>query len=128
MSFTVTATKSISATGVSETGTVSVSVDAIDNIDVAFTGAVTDQQVIIAFTTSAIKAFYFECDSACVIETNSSSSPADTFTVPADTPFEWITGSLLTNPFGTSVTTLYLTKAASGNHTAKIRVGRDATP
>lgn len=128
MSFLITATKNISTSGVSLSGNVAVTVDAVDSIDVDFVGAVTDQQVVIAFTTSAIKSFYFLCDSPCIIETNSSSAAANTFTVPANTPFEWILGCLLANPFTTSVTTIYLTKAASGNHTAKIRVGRDATP
>jgi len=58
----------------------------------------------------------------------SSGTPDQTLTIPANTPFGWVTGSGITNPLTVDITDLYVTKPASGTHTLQLYTAQDATP
>jgi hypothetical protein len=65
------------------------------------------------------------------IETNSSSAPADTFTLKAGCPLVWYADGGLPNPFSVDVTKIYITNAlltAANDAVVELRMMLDATP
>jgi len=128
MSFTYTAALAFGGSRLSQTVTVTAESESM--LSVSLVGAQTDYRVNFAVDVSQLKGFLWICDSAITICTNAASggAPAQTLTIPADTPFSWVTGSGITNPLTTDITDLYVTKAASGTHTLQLYTAQDATP
>lgn len=73
----------------------------------------TNLAIACAFDVSKLKAFFIVSDENCTLETNSGSSPADTFALEADVPILWNEDMPITNPFGTNVTGLYVTNTTA---------------
>jgi hypothetical protein len=112
--------------------TVSVSkeytVEGEQNVDVEVPASTTNKEVNIDLDVSELKTLMILSDVAVTIKTNSSGSPDDTLTVPANTPVMWGNDTGITCPLGTDVTKVYITNATTGAATVKIRAGYDATP
>lgn len=94
-------------------------------VDVAITVA-NDVNHVWTADVSQIKALFIHSTCALTIETNSSSSPANTITLVADVPYIWTEHSYNSNLLTTDVTSLYLSSAATG--TLNIRMSYDTTP
>jgi uncharacterized protein (UPF0276 family) len=92
-------------------------------MDVAFT-APTDQEVAFVLDVSQCKGFYMQSDVALTVETNSSSAPAQTFSLSAGVPLDWIFGDG-NCPVTIDVTKLFITSVSNG--TLKLRALVDPT-
>ena len=81
--------------------------------EIAFSKAIsasqTDLLVPVSFTTANLRSIFLLSDQNLTLKTNSSGSPANTFTITANVPFVWQYQSGVTNPFGTDVTAFYVT-------------------
>jgi hypothetical protein len=97
-------------------------------IEIAVPGSTTNQQILIAFTIAALKSLFVSADGALTLKTNSSGSPADTFTLDADSGIDWDNQSQLDNPIGTNVTTMYVTNGGADPVNLKIYALVDPTP
>lgn len=103
-------------------------VEGEQNVDVAVPASTTNKEVNIDLDVSELKTLMITSDVAITIKTNSTGSPDDTLTVPADTPVMWGATTGITCPLTVDVTKIYITNATLGAATVKIRTGYDATP
>lgn len=101
--------------------TVSTSADGEINLEVSVAGGATDFQIALAFVAANLKSLWISCDVDITLETNSSSSPAQTISITANKPLTWYFGSGITNPITTTVTTAFLTRAAGSTATFQFR-------
>lgn len=100
-----------------------------NNLSEAIPDSSTDLEVTWGADVSAMQAFLMVADGALTVETNSGSSADDTFNLVADTPIHWTTGSGITNPFTTDVTTnLFVTNSSGSSVTLTIKMIQDPTP
>lgn len=83
-------------------------------LDESIANSTTDGQVAFALDFSQAKLLYILADGVCTIETNSGSTPDDTFTMAANEPIVWTNLSQLTNPIGTDITTDIFVTNSSG--------------
>jgi hypothetical protein len=97
-------------------------------IEIAVPGTTTNQQILIAFTIAALKSLFISADAALTLKTNSSGSPANTFTLDSDSGVDWDNQSQLANPITTNVTTMYVTNAGSDPVNLNIYALIDPTP
>lgn len=75
----------------------------------AVVAGATAQLVDIVLPTADIKGIFISCDQACVIKTNSSGSPIQTFTFPAGGGYlMWDAKSVQACPITTGITALYI--------------------
>jgi len=107
--------------------TVSVTADGLDERDLAVPVG-TDQQVLIAFTVASVKGLVISSDQNMTLETNSGTSPAQTFTLTAGQPLVWYTGCGYTNPFTVDVTAFYFTNGTAVTANVAITILKDSTP
>lgn len=100
------------------------------NLDVPITSNQTNKQINFALDVSQVKLFVIMATQNMVVKTNSSGSPANTFTLVKDVPYFWTVGNgTLTDTAGTTlvdVTTIYATNTTAG--TLRIRSLVDPTP
>lgn len=76
-----------------------------------------------SFAFAKVSAVWLYCDAACTLKTNSSGSPAQTFTLAANVPLLWLGASdPRVNPFTADVTAFYVTCSAGGNLYANIQL------
>lgn len=73
-------------------GTASATAGAEVIIEEAIAGATADQAIVFTLDVSQCKALWIKSDVAATIETNSSGSPVNVFTLEAGVPFSWVTG------------------------------------
>lgn len=85
-------------------------------------------EVGIAFTIAALKSIRIDTDVTVTLETNDGTTPDDTFTITAGTPFFWMTGTGIANPFDTNVTKFFFSNATNTNASVRIRGVRDDLP
>ena len=99
-------------------------------LDEAIADSTTDQLIAASLDVSAIKAVEMMSDQDITVETNSSSSPTDTFVLQADVPYRWNTEMVAYDALllTADVTALYLTNASGSTANIKMRVLSDATP
>lgn len=64
-----------------------------------------------AFTKTKVKAFVMLFDTTCLLETNSSSAPQESWTFVANVPYIWDTSTPAANPFAGNVTSGFLTNS-----------------
>jgi hypothetical protein len=126
MTFTLQTGFTLDGAAIASAAAISVTAGAVARLDAEAFSVANDQQMAIAFPYANIKAYTLLSSAACTVETNSSSSPADTITLAAGVPKTFITGGQTTNLFTANVTTLYVTAAAAG--TLTVCVGYDPTP
>ncbi len=112
--------------------TITKSADAESNIDASIPNGA-DQLVAFTLDVSQLKGLYIVSDQDVVIETNSSSSAVNVFTMTAGVPFVWVQGSMpaLRDTAATAVTVditaLYVTNASGTSATVQIRALIDPT-
>lgn len=114
--FTHTLNRSWSRAGEAITKSFNVTGGAENNIDEAIPADTVDQLVAFTADVSQIKSLYIVSDKDILIQTNSGSAPANTFTLAAGRPFMWSTGdAALADTAGVAVTVditaLYVTNA-----------------
>lgn len=100
--------------------------DGEDNRSITVPANTADKQVALALDVSQLKALCLLSDKAVVIETNSSGSPVNTFSLAAGVPFVWAYGDApLRDTAGTAVTTdittIYITN--DGDDDAEVKIG-----
>lgn len=108
--------------------TETITADAEEVRELTIPAATTNQQVIIAFTTGALKSIMIKADGACTVKTNSTSVPDDTFSLDADTAVLWNNAMSAANPITANVTTIYITTPAGDPVEVDIYALVDSTP
>jgi hypothetical protein len=100
------------------------------NVSEAIADSSTDLEVALVIDVSVLKSIVIQSDQDITVETNSGSSPADTFTILANNPLAWNSNGPLPNPFAsaTDVTALFITNASGSTANLEIRALVDATP
>lgn len=122
MSITHTITQKLEEDGINLIEkSVSVSGGRKQEIDVNIPDSTTDDEVAFTADVSLMQAIYMVSDQDVTIETNDGSSPDDTYSLTANVPIAWYTGSGLTNPVTTDITTNIFITNASGS-TARVRI------
>lgn len=98
--------------------------------DIALTSSQANKQLDIVIDVSAMRSLFILCENAIVIKTNSSGSPDNTLTIPANTPVSWqrTLNAIFPCPLTSDVTALYITNGAASATTAYIRISSDQTP
>lgn len=96
--------------------------------DLAVTMPVTDKQYTIAIDVSALEFIGIVCSKDATLETNSSSSPANTITLKADEPYLWWKNAPWVNVLTTDVTAFFLTVAGAGTFDFQVNLLQDPTP
>lgn len=93
------------------------------NATISLTASQADKLTTLTLDVSQIKSLYMCATVDCVIETNSTSSPADTITLVANEPLIWTENMPgLTCPLDTDVTAIYATNSDAVAGTVEIRV------
>lgn len=128
MSFTHNITRTWSGPSGSLSKTTSQSADAEENRSFSVADAQTDVEIALVIDVSAMKALYMVSSRAVTIETNSSSSPAQTITLAANVPLVWTVSDPDANPLTVDVTKIFVTNASGGSADIEIRVLVDPTP
>ena len=82
-------------------------------ISLAVGASQTDLLVPTTFAVANLRSIFLLSTQNMTLETNSGSSPANTFTLTANVPFAWQYQSGITNPFGTDVTAFYVTNTTA---------------
>lgn len=126
MSLSITLTRSWAYGNDQLTQADTVSADSLVSIDASVANG-NDQLHALTLDVSQVKALYISSDQDLTLETNSSSSPADTIALKANKPVIWSTNCGLTNPLGTDVTALYITNASGSTAAFKLRALVDPT-
>lgn len=106
---------------------VTVTSDGEDNRDIVLAGNATNVLVAMVIDVSQLQEIYILSDYDCVLKTNSSGSPDQTLNIAGGKPFMWVTGSGITNPLTTDVTSVYLTNSSANSNTVRIRSSIDST-
>lgn len=86
-----------------------------------------DQLYALALDVSQVKAVFLLSDQDLLLETNSSSSPANTLSLKANVPYIWYTNKPQALVFTTDITALYLTNASAAVATLKLEILVDPT-
>lgn len=97
----------------------------IDTFQETF-GVVADQAINLPVDVSAVSVVAIVADKDCTLETNSTSTPTDTFALKANKPLIWSDDDPGANPLTADVTVFYLT-APTASTTLKIGIGSDAS-
>ena len=106
------------------THAIAVSSGAENNLDEAIPENSTDLVVAFALDVSQLKALYMVADAAMTVKTNTGAD--QTFTLVANTPMAWNSGSPIVNPITVDITTgLKVTNTTAG--TLRIRALIDPT-
>lgn len=90
-----------------------VSGDSEQAYDIPLTASQENAEVDMDFIAANLKSIYILSDQNLTVKTNDSSSPDDTITVAANTPFAWNTVQAADNPFTADVSKVYLTNESS---------------
>lgn len=100
------------------------------NVSESIADSSTDLEVAFVLDVSVLKSIIISSDQDITVETNSASVPDDSFTLLADNPLVWNSGSTLPNPFASAVdvTALFITNASGSAAALEIRALVDATP
>lgn len=89
--------------------------------DTNYGASLTDQLLAIAFPAANVQGVFFLSDKGLVIETNSGTSPVNTFTLKPGTPFVWSkSAGYYPNPFTANVTAFYITTTVAARLQGKI--------
>lgn len=114
-------------------GTVSI------NVEEVIPGGAVNHEIDVAIPLTGLKGFAFACSkvsgqlssltfTGLTLKTNSTGSPADTFTITPANGIAWSVGDAsITNPIGTAITTIYITNAGTADANFVARALRDAT-
>lgn len=101
-------------------------VEALKKHEASIAANQTDKQLNIAFDKDFIDFVLIVVSQDMTLETNSGSTPGNTFALKKDRPFYWRRDCGIANPFSVDVTALFITNTTAG--TFKIWVGEDVTP
>jgi hypothetical protein len=83
--------------------------------DTTYPAAAVNQLVTIAIAHANIQSIVILASSACIIKTNSSSSPSNTITLVPGVPLIWsLSDAYFANPITVDITALYINFAISG--------------
>jgi|SRR6516162_6867975 hypothetical protein len=90
--------------------------------DGTITAGATNSPITLSWTITAMQSFMMWSSQALTVKTNSSSSPAQTFSLAANQEVVWGTLQGTTNPITLDVTQLFVTNAGSVDSQFKVRV------
>ena len=101
--------------------------------EVSYSGTIvkntSDNQIDLAFPYLKVKSVCIYSSTAMTVETNSTSTPDDTFTLAAGEQLTWTVNESATCPFTVDVTKFYASNgSANDDATLKINVLLDVTP
>lgn len=128
MAFTHNVVRTYQTSGGNLSNTVSQSADAEEARSLSVAVASPDTEVAISILYAGLKSIYISSSLALTVETNSSSAPDDTLSVPAGGALVWTAQDGTANPLTANVTKVFLTATGSGSSAVEIRVLQDSTP
>jgi len=82
-------------------------------VQVQLAASTTNQLVAVAFTVASLLSIWITVDQTTTLKTNSTSSPANTFTLSPLAPFFWQASSGISCPFSADVSAIYLTSGTT---------------
>ena len=123
--YSLTLQLSASLDGQAVGGTRTVQADGELKRDIALTGVSTNVLIAATVPLAGLKAVVISATAPCTLKTNSSSAPADTFNLVANSPIIWTAG-VGGAPFSADISALYASAPADCNLTIWFLV--DATP
>lgn len=100
--------------------------DNVQKLSVEVANGQTDYEILIGIDISKLKLFMLKTDVAATIETNSGSTPDDTFTLAAGGLVFYKDGDTLANTFTADVSALYVTNSSGSTATIEVFVATDA--
>jgi hypothetical protein len=128
MAFTHTITLSLASAGVAIGGTQVLTADNKSSFDIPLTASQADVAVDVAFDKDRLQSLFIKSDKDLTIETNSTSEPGDTLTIPGGEPFVWNQNMAWDNPFSADVTKFYLTNGEAAAARVQMEFLYDPTP
>lgn len=128
MSITATAAISFTRSGTATTATTTLTYSAVQEISESIANSTTDGLVNWTCDYSTLRFLLIKSDQAITIETNSGSTPDDTFSIAANIPFAWYYNSGITCPITADITAAYVTNASGSAANLTIISMTDATP
>lgn len=88
----------------------------------------TDYEIAFASDVSELKVLYIMSSQAVTFETNDGTTPDDTYSLTVNRPLVWCHDSYHDNPFGTDITSVFITNASGATAEITIYCLEDATP
>lgn len=120
---------SIEGSGISRTKEVSSTQTGVALIDgEAVADSQTDYEINFDLDVSACTMFYLESDQDVTFETNNGSTPDDTISLLANTPYEWHANAYDSFLLTVDVTSVFITNASGSEATIYCVALFDATP
>lgn len=98
------------------------------NLDEVVVDAATDFLININLDVDKLSLIYIESDQDVTLETNDGTTPQESFSLLANKPLVWHSGSHLANPFSGDITAFYFTNASGSNANIKVRALQDPSP
>jgi hypothetical protein len=126
MSFTHVVTERVTIGGVTITEQNTLTAGQKISIDEAVAIA-NDVLIAMSVDVSQVKSVYILCDQDVLLETNSSSSPAQTLSLKAGIPYIWYTNKYSALVFSTDITALYVTNATASVANLQLEILTDPT-
>ncbi len=96
--------------------------DAENDLEAVIAPSTVNEEFDLVVTVAKIISMVVYSDQALVIKTNSTSAPGNTVTLAAKKQVVWNTDSVMTKPFSTDVTKLFVSNAGASTAALKIRV------
>lgn len=129
MSITHTLTVSVTDGGVALSKSFDVTSGSGINISEEVADSSSNVAIAFAAVRAKLKSLFMVCDQALTVETNSGSSPADSFELLANKPVVWYEGcGVAVNTFlSTDITGLFVTNASGFDATLQIKAVIDPT-
>ena len=98
------------------------------SVDESIATGQTDVSVSFNLDVSAAKAFYMVSDQDILVETNSGTTPDNSFSLKANVPYVWTSDSYDSFKLTVDVTALFITNTSGSTAAFKVRVIYDTTP
>src|SRR5690242_5998056 len=103
---------SVTLDGVTRSKTKEITNTNIVSLEDSVANGQTNKEFVLALDVSQLKGLFIWADGAITVKTNSSGSPADTLSVPANIPYVWCEGMLGTLLITADVTKIFITNAS----------------
>jgi hypothetical protein len=109
------------------TATEEITVEGEHAVDASLAASTNDIAFALAVDVSQMKTLYLYSTTDTTVETNSSSSPANSISLQGGVPYLWTSTSGIANPLTTDVTSLFLSNGEASIASFSLRIGYDAS-
>lgn len=128
MSFIHTHNQSVQTPGLKYAGAFEITNNQELTLEQSIGAGLTDVLVDFDFVVARLKSIIIVSDQDVTLEVNSAAGSGGTFSLLANKPLIWYTGSYYTNPFTVDATALYFSNAGAADAAVKIAALMDPTP